>query len=444
MSQEIITEVKNAMTAFEAFKTELAPKLGKLDAFDEKKFDGIQKTIADAIDAQQKADARAAAIEAKSKEIEEASAKLATQNNLLEEKQKLFEAAINRPLAVITPEQKEKDIRKKGNKLFNAFARVKNAATQTDLAEFAQEYVKQHPDDLELKALTVSSDPNGGYLTTPEFGGIIETFVYETSPMRRLASVIEISTDTLEYVLDNDQAGYTWVGEKSARLDTYTPQLGKLLITTGEMEAMPNVSQRMLDDSFIDIEAWIAGKVASAFSRGEATAFISGDGINKPRGILTYPSGTSVASGQVQQVYSGNASGFTYTGLIALQNSLKENYQANASFLIQRASNALLLGIMDGQERPIFNMDYTRNAGLEATILGRPVYFAADMPAVATNAAAMAYGDFKQAYQIVDRKGITVLRDPYTNKPFIRFYTTKRVGGAAVNFEAYVLGVVHA
>ena len=133
-------------------------------------------------------------------------------------------------------------------------------ANQTDFAEFAQEYIKQHPDDPELKALAVSSDPNGGYLTTPQFGGIIETYVYETSPMRRLASVIEISTDSLEYVLDNDQAGYTWVGEKSARLDTYTPQLGKLLITTGEMEAMPNVTQRMLDDSYIDIEAWVAGK----------------------------------------------------------------------------------------------------------------------------------------------------------------------------------------
>ena len=444
VTQEQITLFETGARAMEAIKNEYGPKLKKLDGFDQVKFDRQAEDVTKAMEEQQKLDARTAAIEAKGKEIEEANQKLATQNTVLEEKQKLLEAAINRPVSATTPEQKEKDIREKGNKLFNAFARVKNMANQTDFAEFAQEYIKQHPDDPELKALAVSSDPNGGYLTTPQFGGIIETYVYETSPMRRLASVIEISTDSLEYVLDNDQAGYTWVGEKSARLDTYTPQLGKLLITTGEMEAMPNVTQRMLDDSYIDIEAWVAGKVASAFSRGEATAFISGDGINKPRGILTYPSGTSIASGQVQQVYSGNASGFTYTGLVALQNALKENYQANACFLIQRASNALLLGITDGQGRPIFNMDYTRNAGVEATIFGRPVYFAADMPAVATNAAAMAYGDFKQAYQIVDRKGITILRDPYTNKPFIRFYTTKRVGGAAVNFEAYALGVIHA
>ena len=277
----------------------------------------------------------------------------------------------------------------------------------------------------------------------PEFGGIIETYVYETSPLRRLASVTTIGTDTLEYVLDNDQAGWGWVGETSPRPDTATPQLGKLAITVGEMYAMPNISQKMLDDAFVDMEAWIAGKVAQVFARGEATAFISGNGINKPRGILTYPSGTNIASGQVQQVYSGNAAGFTYTGLVALQNALKEEYQRNAVFLIQRASNALLLGISDGQSRPIFNMNYDKNAGLEASIMGRPVYFAADMPTVAANAAAMAYGDFKQAYQIVDRTGITVLRDPYTNKPFIRFYTTKRVGGAVVNQEAYALGVIH-
>ena len=444
LTQEQITTFETGARAMEALKSEILPLKGKLDAFDATKYDRLQETITAAMDAQQKSDARTAAIEAKNKEIEAANQKLDEKNVTLEEKQKLLEAALNRPVTASTPEQKEQDVRKKANKLFNDFARIKNAATQTDLAEYARDYIKERPDDLELKALTVNSDPNGGYLTMPEFGGIIETYVYETSPLRRLASVIEIGTDTLEYVLDNDQAGWGWVGETQARPDTYTPQLGKLAITVGEMYAMPNVSQKMLDDAFVDVEAWLAGKVAEVFARGEATAFVSGNGINKPRGLLTYPAGSSVGQGQVQQVYSGNASGFTYTGLVALQNSLKEEYQKNAVFLTQRASNALLLGIVDGQNRPILNMDYTRNSGLEGTIFGRPVYFAADMPAVATNALAMAYGDFKKAYQIVDRKGITVLRDPFTNKPFVRFYTTKRVGGAAVNLEAYSLLQIHA
>lgn len=447
LTQDQITKFETGLRAVEAIKSEYGDKLKKLDALDEVKFNRQADDVAKAIEEQQKLDGRAAALEAKNKELEEAVKKvekLEEKNVALEDKQKLLEAAFNRPVAAITPEQKEQDIRRKANKLFNDFARVKNAATQTDLAEFARDYVKAHPDDLELKALTVNSDPNGGYLTMPEFGGIIETYVYETSPLRQLATVTAIGTDTLEYVLDNDQAGWGWVGETQARPDTYTPQLGKLAITTGEMYAMPNVSQKMLDDAEIDVEAWVAGKVAEVFARGEAAAFIGGDGINKPRGILTYPMGTGVGSGQVQQVYSGNASGFTYTGLIALQNALKEPYQANAAFLVQRASNAVLLGIADGQGRPIFNMGYDKNSGLEPTILGKRVYFAADMPAVATNAAAMAYGDFRKAYQIVDRKGITVLRDPFTNKPFVRFYTTKRVGGAVVNFEAYVLGLIHA
>ncbi len=436
MTAEMTASVEKALTAFEALKSEIMPLKGKLDAFDEKKYDKIQESITKAMEEQQKADARAAAIEAASQKMTDDFAKL-------QEKHAQLEAVLNRPLSVTTPEQKTQEIRQKANKLFNAFARVNSNDERTDLAKFAKEYIKSHEGDLELKALTVNSDPNGGYLTLPEFGGIIETYVYETSPMRQLASVIEIGTDTLEYVTDNDQAGWGWVGETQARPDTYTPQLGKLGITVGEMYAMPNVSQKMLDDAFVDVEKWLAGKVSEVFARGEATAFVSGNGINKPKGILAYPAGTSVGLSQIQQVNSGNASGFTYLGLVALQNSLKEPYQNNAVFLTQRGSNALLLGIEDGQGRPIFNMGYDKNSGLESTILGKPVIFAADMPTAATNAVAMAYGDFKRAYQIVDRTGISVLRDPFTNKPFIRFYTTKRVGGAVVNFEALSLLLIH-
>ena len=186
MTEEVTASVQKALTAFEALKSEILPLKGKLDAFDATKYDKIQETITQAMEAQQKADARTAAIEAKNKEFEADREKLKQieeKNVTLEEKQKQLEAALQRPVTASTPEQTEKEIRKKANKLFNEFARVKNAATQTDLGEFAQEYVKQHPDDLELKALTVNSDPNGGYLTMPEFGGIIETYVYETSPM---------------------------------------------------------------------------------------------------------------------------------------------------------------------------------------------------------------------------------------------------------------------
>ena len=443
LSQDQITAFENGAKAMETLKSEILPLKGKWDAFDEKKYDKIQETIQAAIKADDERKAAIAAIQQATDDQKAVIESIKGSQTLIEEKNKLLEAALNRPVSATSKEDQKGELRQKANKLFNEFARVNSTTREVDLAEFAREYVKQDDKGLEMKALTVNSDPNGGYLTLPEFGGIIETYVYETSPIRQLASVINIGTDSLEYVTDNDQAGWGWVGETQARPDTYTPQLGKLNIVVNEMYAMPNVSQKMLDDAYVDVEAWLAMKVSEVFARGEATAFVSGDGINKPKGILSYTSGTNVGLSQVQQVNSGNATSFTYGGLVSLQNALKEPYQNNATFLTQRASMANLLTIEDDQGRPIFNMMYLQNGGLENTILGRPVVFAADMPTVATNAIAMAYGDFRKAYQIVDRTGVRVLRDPYTNKPFIRFYTTKRVGGGMVNFEAIKLAVIH-
>ena len=427
LTDDQLSTMEAGMKAMTALQNDIAPKLAKLDAFDQKKFDDIQKDIATAMQATQD-------VKAEKAEREKLEAKM----DAIEEKNKQLEAALNRPTLAVTPEQKAKELNTKGTALFNEFARA-DFDRETSFDTFA----KAKPAD-EVKALTVNSDPNGGYLTMPEFGGIVQTYVYESSPLRQLASVINVGTDSYELILDNDQAGWGWVGETQARPDTYTPQLGKMAIPVNEMYAMPNASQKMLDDAMIDIEAWLAGKVGEVFSRGEAAAFISGNGVNKPLGLLSYAAGTSVGSQQVQQVNLQNASNPTYLGLVALQNALKEPYQRNAVFLMQRASMANLLGIMDGQGRPIFNPVYDKNAGLEGYVMGKPIYFAADMPGVGSNALAVAYGDFKQAYQIVDRFGVRVLKDPYTNKPFVRFYTTKRVGGAVKNFEAYVIGKIAA
>lgn len=427
LTDDQIASFEKGMLAMEALKSDIAPKLTKLDAFDQKKFDDIQKDITTALAASE----AVKALEAKQAD--------------LEEKNRQLEAALTRPVLAVTPESKEREVKTLGTKLFNEFAR-KRGENQTYLEDYfpgVTEVGDRTLDAAEKKALTVNSDPNGGYLTMPEFGGIIQTYVYETSPLRQLASVITVGTDAYELITDNDQAGWGWVGETQARPDTYTPTLGKLLIPVNEMYAQPNASQKMLDDSFIDVASWLAGKVSEVFSRGEASAFISGNGVNKPLGILSYAAGTSVGSQQVQQVYSGNASTFTYAGLLALQNSLKEPYQANATFLAQRSSMVNLLSIADTQARPIFNMNYDRNAAGEGYIMGKPIRFAADMPAVATNALALAYGDWKKAYQIVDRRGVQVLRDPYTNKPFVRFYTTKRVGGAVTNYEAFKIMQIH-
>lgn len=409
MSVDINEQVKTAaMSAFETFKSDLAPKLSKLDAFDEAKFDKIQAAIADAVEAGQKAEAKAKA---------------------QDDQIKALEAAVARPSAP-APEKKE-ELAAQGKKLFNAFARNdKHRELHFD------DYVKS-VDDAQYKALSTASNPDGGYLTSPEFGGIVNTFVYETSPIRQLATVTTVGTDMLEVVIDNGEATSGWVGETESRSDTNTPALNKLSIPVNELYAEPRATQKMLDDGIVDIESWLAGKVGEQFARKEATAFVNGTGFNQPRGLLTYTAGTTIASSQVEQVVTGSGSTFTYDGLIDLTSALKEPYHANAVFLVRRASLANLLKIKDGQNQPIFNMVYDKTAGVQSGIMGKPLYFAADVPAVASNALAMIYGDIRAAYQIVDRTGLRVLRDAYTAKPYVKFYTTKRVGGSVVNFEAF-------
>ena len=289
ITDEQIAAMENGMKAMEALKSDITPKLNKLDTFDAKKFDDIQKDLVKAMDASEQVKSLKAAQE----EFEKKSA-------TLEEKQKQLEAALNRPVVATTPEAKAKEIAAVGTKLFNQFAR-KADENRVPLEQFVG---NAQLDDAERKALTVNSNPNGGYLTTPEFGGIISTFVYETSPLRQLATVTEVGTDAYEVLTDNDQAGWGWVGETQARPDTYTPQIGFIRIEVNEMYAMPPVSQKMLDDAKIDVEAWVAMKVASVFARGEASAFISGNGVNKPLGLLTPASGTDVgfAAGSANQL----------------------------------------------------------------------------------------------------------------------------------------------
>lgn len=325
-----------------------------------------------------------------------------------------IKTALNRPGAA----QGEKESKGDSKELKNAF----------------QKFLRKGDDRMspeELKALSGGTDADGGYLVRPELSDAVIQKVFESSPMRALASVQLIGTDVLDIITDLDEAASGWVLETAARAATGTPQVGKLQIQTHELYANPASTQKLLDDAMFDAEAWLTAKVAEKFARDEATAFISGDGTGKPKGILAYAAGTG--AGQIEQVVSGNAALVTADGLVDLVFALKEAYAKNASFLMRRATVKAIRKLKDS------NGNYLWSPGLSgtpATILDRPVVEAADMPAVAANALAIAFGDFKQAYQIVDRVGIRVLRDPYTNKPYVHFYTTKRVGGGVVNFEA--------
>jgi len=289
--------------------------------------------------------------------------------------------------------------------------------------------------EVELKALSSDSDQDGGYLVTPEMSGEIITKIYETSEMRAHASQQTIGTSSLEILQDLDEAGAGWVGEVEPRTETSTPQFNMIEIPVHEIYAEPKATQRFLDDASINVESWLSGKVADKFARTENTAFVAGDGVKKPKGFLSYAAGTSF--GQVEQVVTGNASAILPDSLINLIYSLKSPYKANAKFFMKRGTIKDLRKFKDLENRYLWAPGLDGNTA--GSILGYDVIEFNDMPDVAANALPVAFGDMRQGYQIVDRIGIRVLRDPFTSKPFVKFYTTKRVGGGVKNFEALKL-----
>jgi HK97 family phage major capsid protein len=288
---------------------------------------------------------------------------------------------------------------------------------------------------LEVKALSSDSNADGGFLVYPQLSTRIVEKLFETSPIRQLADVETIATDELDVPVDIDEAGSGWVTERQSRSVTTSPQIRMAKIPAHELEAMPIATQKQLDDSMWDVEAWLAKKVGEKFGRDEATAFVTGTGVGKPRGFTTYASGTSY--GQIEQVTSGSSGAVTADGIIALLYALKEAYAKNASFLAARATVLAIRKLKDSQNRYLWEPNM--QVGQPEMLLGRPIFWAADMAAVAANSLSVACGDFKRGYKVVDRMGVRVLRDPFTSRPNVQFYTTKRVGGDVVDFEAIKL-----
>ncbi len=423
MTNEVITQEKVLRQAEEALKAVNDVK-GILEKKTEQ-LDAIEKDV-----------------EARVTEIASKAAEQSQSFQLkLEAKEKADTERFNQLEAVLQrlPAEKRDDakgIEKKLTEAFNKFARVGESFPRLPMDEF----LKQTP---EFKELSVAIQTEGGYTVLPALGAMMQQRVFETSPIRAVASQITIGTDRLVFVTDNDEAASGgWAGEKQTRTTTDTPDFGKQEIPVHEQYAKPKVTQQMLDDSSIDVEAWLSGKVADKFSRVENTAFVSGDGIAKPKGFLSYGNYTSAGvfeTGKIEQIKSGSNGAFTYDGLVDLQAALKEPYQPGAVFMGKRASFAALMKLKDGENHPIFNLMFDKNVGLTSLIMGQRFVFADDMPAIANDALSLAYGDFRQGYLIVDRIGVRVIRDIYTAKPFVEFYFTKRVGGDVVNWEALKL-----
>lgn len=344
-------------------------------------------------------------------------------------------------------------------KAFNASARSHAAAlgrpqpadvTAEGLGEYKaafQRFMRVGKDDLdqaERKALSVGSDPDGGYLVTPDASGRIVTRVFETSPMRQVASVQVIGTDALEGIRDTDEAGSGgWVSETGTRAETTTPQVAKWRIPVHEIFAKPKATQQLIDDANVDIEAWLAGKVADKLTRVENAAFITGDGVGKPRGIADYSTAATTDASRAWGVFEHVATGvngdFAASTpsdiLFDLVGAFKDAYLQNARFMTRREVMTKVRKFKESTTNA-----YIWQPGLQQgqpqQLIGFPVTIAQDMPALGTTSLSLAFGDFREAYQIVDRIGFRTLRDPYSAKPFVEFYTTRRVGGGAVQFEA--------
>jgi HK97 family phage major capsid protein len=294
---------------------------------------------------------------------------------------------------------------------------------------------------LEVNAgLTTQSDPDGGYLVPVDMEQGIDRVMGTVSAMRMMARVVNISGDTYKKLVNMGGAGAGWVGEEDDRPETGTPTLREIAINTGELYANPAATQTLLDDARIDIAAWLADEVSIEFAEQESEAFITGSGIKKPRGILSYDTvaNASYAWGKVGFVVTGAATAFASSNpadaMIDLLFALRQGYRNGAAFLTSDSVMATIRKWKDGQGNYLWSPPST--AEQVGTILGKPVYTDDYMDGLGAGKFPVAVADWKRAYTIADRMGVRILRDPFTNKPFVHFYTTKRVGGGITNFEA--------
>ncbi len=338
-------------------------------------------------------------------------------------------------------ELEKKAGRIKGGGQFASEKEADIAAHKAGFEDYFRKGVEGDLLELEKKAMSVSTDPSGGYTVHAEIEQGIDRVMADFGAMRSICTVMPISTAEYKRYVSQGGAASGWVGEKETRSETGTPSLEELVFNAKELYAEPQTTQALLDDSIIDISAWLADEAGVEFAEQEGDKFLLGDGLKQPQGLLTYPTviNSSYTWGKVGHVKSGASGAFKDDpdggdALVDLVHSLKRGYRANASFLMNDLTLAQARKLKDS------NGQYIWRAGLEAgapeTLLGKPIEVDDFMPDTAANSLSIAFGDFKRAYRIVDRAGIRVLRDDLTKKGFVKFYTTKRVGGGINHFEA--------
>ena len=320
-------------------------------------------------------------------------------------------------------------------------ARPEVAEHKAAFMQFMRKGVDEGLRSLETKALNRTTDADGGYAIPVELDTDILKLVRNVSPMRQLATVRAVGGATYKKLVSLGGATSGWVDEDDARAQTNTPTLASLTPFMGEIYASPAATQQMLDDVFFDAESWLADEVAESFGAAEGVAFLSGDGTKKPKGILAY---TSVVTGdatrtfgQLQHKLAAAAAAVASSELIDMVYMLKQGYRSGAAWMMNSTTMGAVRKMVDANDNYLWSPGL--QAGQPSALLGYPVYENNDMADVATGVVAVMFGNFRAGYMICDRMGTRVLRDPYTNKPYVHFYTTKRVGGMLTDSNAIKL-----
>lgn len=323
---------------------------------------------------------------------------------------------------------------------------VKGASDNPQRTAFVERYLRKGLEaGVELKSFSGASGADGGYAVPREIDAVIDATLKSISPIRSIANVVQTGTAGYRKLVTKGGTPSGWASETGARAETGTPSFQEIAPPSGELYANPAASQAMLDDALFDVESWLAGEIATEFAKAEGAAFINGSGVNRPKGFLTgtvtNEADTVRAFGALQYVASGAAGGFAASNpqdkLIDLVQSLRAPYRQGAAFVMNSATSARIRKFKTSDGAFLWQSGLA--AGQPDMLLGYPVVEAEDMPDIAADSLSIAFGNFKAGYVIAERSATTILRDPYTNKPFVHFYAVKRVGGAVSNSEAIKL-----
>ena len=293
--------------------------------------------------------------------------------------------------------------------------------------------------EVEVKGLSTAVNSDGGYLVDPQTSDRVKSVLNATASIRAIASVVHVEATSYDVLVDHSDVGTGWATETSTVTEGATPQIDRITIPLHELSALPKASQRLLDDSAFDIEGWLAGRIADKFARAEAASFVNGDGIDKPKGFLAH---TAVDDaiwtwGNLGYVPTGVDGDVTAESIIDVVYALGAEYRANAAFVMNSKTAGLVRKLKDNDGRFLWSDGLA--AGQPATLMGYPVLVAEDMPDASTDGHAIAFGDFAAGYTVAERPDLRVLRDPFSAKPHVLFYATKRVGGDVSDFAAIKL-----